>query len=137
MQLKRDTEYALRIMTCIAEHLKKDGPQAGVSPHEVITDTGIPVVTFYRICRYLEEQQIILKRASIDGRKRLYPGKDFWQHSILSIGRAVEGNMELFILFDKSTPFAKTYGEKLQETQADLNQLLSKTTLKDMIYSHE
>jgi len=133
MQLKRDTEYAMRIMVYIAEHLKQSGKRTGTPSSTVIANTGIPMVTFNRICSRLEDTGMIRKEISKDGEKWLYPGNGFWEQSILSIGEAVEGNMKIFVIFDKKSYLSQSYGEKLQEIQNSLDQILSETTLASIV----
>jgi len=133
MQLKRDTEYAMRIMVYIAEHLKQSGKRTGTPSSTVIANTGIPMVTFNRICSRLEDNGMIRKEISKDGEKWLYPGNGFWKQSILSIGEAVEGNMKIFVIFDKKSYLSQSYGEKLQEIQNSLDQILSETTLASIV----
>ena len=135
MHLKRDTEYALRIMTCMAEHLKKNRKAAGISSSCVIAETDISLITFNRICNCLEEKKLILKKSREEGDKWLYPGNDFWKQSIFTIGKAVEGNMELFVVFDKNAHFTQTYGNRLEEIQKNLEQVLLKTTLEELVES--
>lgn len=133
MQLKRDTEYALRIMVHMAEHLKGNGKQTGIPSTNVIANTGIPIVTFNRICGCLEDNGMIRKEIDENGEKWLYPGHRFWEQSILSIGEAVEGNMKIFVIFDKNFNLSQSYGKKLQETQNSLDHILSQTTLESII----
>ena len=133
MQLKRDTEYAMRIMVYIAEYLKENGKRGGVPSSNVIANTGIPIFSFNRICERLEENGLIRKATIKEGEKWLYPGNGFWEQSILSIGEAVEGNMKIFLIFDKNSYFSQAYGKKLQETQKSLDHILSNTTLESIV----
>jgi len=133
MQLKRDTEYAMRIMIYIAELQKENGQQAGVPSSNMIAKAGIPIVSFNRISDRLEEKGLIRKEASVEGESWLYPGSGFWKQSILSIGEAVEGNMKIFDVFDRNSYISQTYGKVLLETQRDLEQILSEKTLESIL----
>lgn len=133
MQLKRDTEYALRIMLCIAEELQNSDRQKGFPSTLVLEKTAVPLVSFYRICRSLEANGLICNGIKEDGVKWIYPGKDFWSQNILSIGEAIEGTMMLFAVFDKNSYFTQAYGEKLKDVQNSLNEVLSKTTISELI----
>ena len=133
MQLKRDTDYALRIMICIAEGLKISGKQEGVALSSVVASTGIPIVTFNRVCGRLEEKGLIRKEVSKEGEKWLYPCNDFWGQSLLSIGEAAEGNMEIFAVFDRNSYIAQTYGEKLKKTQKNLDKVFSEATMAALV----
>ncbi len=135
MQLKRDTEYALRIMISLAEYLKEEGGSSGISSAELISGAGIPKISFNRICKSLEEKGLILKKTDSEGNVWVCPGRDFWDQSIFSIGMAVEGNMDIFAVFDRRSEFMKKYGEKLKETQKNLTLVLSEETLKNMAES--
>ena len=134
MQLKRDTEYALRIMICIAEDIKNNGGQEGIRCTKVLAETGIPLVGFYRICRQLEENGLVRNEIKANGEKWMYPGDGFWDQSILSIGEAMEGTMKLFAVFDKNSYLSQQYGKKLNETQTSLNKILIKTTMKELVF---
>ena len=133
MQLKRDTEYAMRIMVYIAESLKKNENRTGAPSSDVIANTGIPMITFNRICGRLADNGMIRKDIGDDGEKWLYPGDRFWEESILSIGEAVEGNMKIFAIFDKNSYLLQSYGKKLLETQSSLDQILSGITLASLV----
>ena len=137
MQLKRDTEYAMRIMICIAEDRRKNGKKSGVPVSNVISSTGIPKVTFDRICGNLEEKGMIRKEITGEGEKYMYPGKGFWKQSVLSIGEAIEGNMEMFAVFDRSSCVIQKYGDKLKETQEKLNHVLSEITMESIVENHQ
>ena len=132
MQLKRDTEFAMQIMVCIAERQKEDKKMTGVPTSEVITETRIPLVTFQRICGYLEERQLIRKETMADGDSRLYPGKNFWGQSLLSIAEAVEGNMQIFVIFNRNTSLVQKYGAVFKDAQKEVSKSLSNITL-DML----
>ncbi len=133
MQLKRDTDYALRIMICTAKHIQKNNIDKGVLMADIATDTGIPKLAFNRICSRLEEKGMLYTATGAKGEKLLYPGVDFWQQSILTIGEAVEGNMKVFILFDKNASPAPYYKESLTKAQKNLEDALSDATLESML----
>ena len=133
MQLKRDTDYALRIMICTAKHIQKNNYDKGVLKTDIATDTGIPKPAFNRICSRLEEKGMLYTATGAKGEKLLFPGVDFWQQSILTIGEAVEGNMKVFILFDKNASPAPYYKESLTKAQKNLEDVLSDATLESML----
>ena len=56
MQLKRDTEYALRILYAIAGSSvpRKNPPHIGVTLNEISALSGVPRVGIDRICSQLE-----------------------------------------------------------------------------------
>ena len=84
MQLKKDTDYAWRIMICTAKHIQKDNYNKGVLMADIVADTGIPKPAFNRICSTLEEKGMLYTAIGAKGERLLYPGVDFWQQSILS-----------------------------------------------------
>ena len=127
MQLKRDTEYALRIMVYMAEYLKSHASQKGISSSNVISKTGIPLVSFNRICERLGDKGIIVRKNYNEGEKMLYPGKFFWEQSIFSLGECMEGNMDIFAVFDKNTFLTHTYGKELMNIQKEVKDVLMDT----------
>ena len=100
-----------------------------------VADTGIPKPAFNRICSTLEEKGMLYTAIGAKGERLLYPGVDFWQQSILSIGEAVEGNMKVFILFDKNAGPTRYYAESLTKIQNNLEDVLSDATLESMLRS--
>lgn len=135
MQLKKDTDYAWRIMICTAKHIQKDNYNKGVLMADIVADTGIPKPAFNRICSTLEEKGMLYTAIGAKGERLLYPGVDFWQQSILSIGEAVEGNMKVFVLFDKNAGPTRYYAESLTKIQNNLEDVLSDATLESMLRS--
>ena len=109
MQLKRDTDYALRIMICTAKHIQKNNQDKGVLKTDIATDTGIPKPAFNRICSRLEEKGMLYTATGAKGEKLLFPGVDFWQH----------------------------YKESLSKAQKNLENILSDATLESMLGTTE
>ena len=134
MHLKRDTEYALRIMVFIAEYLKENRDRSGGIPCSfIIAGTGTPVIAFKRVIGLLEENALIIMNGRNKKIKEVFPGRDFWKQSIFSIADAVEGNMEIFALFDRNSYLTHAYYETLKTTQDKLTRALSDITLAEMV----
>ena len=137
MQLKRETDYAIRVMICIAEALKDRGEEAGVSASEIIGRTQIPRVSFYRICSYLEESQLIVKKGGKNREVLFYPGELFWEQSLLSVAEAVEGNMRIFVLFGRNTSLLKKYAPVVRTVQNEIDAALSAVTMESIVNQKE
>ena len=129
MQLKRYTDYALRIMVCLEERLKRDRSLQGVPAPDVIAAAGIPIVSFNRICGLLEEHRLIYRKISRANEVRLYPGENFKKQSLLSVAEAVEGNMDVFAVFDRQSSVVQMYESKLFEVQRKMYRELSGVTI--------
>ncbi len=133
MQLKRDTDYAVRIMVCMAESLQENEDKKGMTAAEIIATTGIPRASFFRICGYLEEHQLLRKVTEADGEIWIYPGRDFWDQSLFSISEAVEGNMQIFVIFGRNSHLLKKYGKQFEQVQEKVSESLAEITLKSIV----
>ncbi len=133
MQLKRDTEYAMQIMVCIAETLSKDRKEIGITETEILTKTGLPKFCFLRICGYLEEHHLIYRNTKENGEPCLCPGESFWEQSLFSIAEAVEGNMQIFVIFPDKSHLIQAYGQVFRSTQQKIQHLLSEVTMASLV----
>lgn len=133
MQLKRDTDYALRIMLRMAEHFKETGKQTGILSSYIIAKTGIPVVTFNRIVKRMEEHNLLYKITGPGGITWLYSRKDFWDQSLLSIVKTIEDGTDIFGVFDRNYYTEEIYGRIIMEVQSVLDQAMSEMTIKVLL----
>ncbi len=132
MQLKRDTDYALRILFCIGENRAAD-PKAekGLGVPALHTQTDVPRISLKRLCDRLVEKKILLSQKTAGGESRYFPGRDLSQLSLLEVIRAVEGSAPLFAVFDKKSRFYVQNAQQIEALQAAAEEPLSQWTLGD------
>ncbi|MBR6407848.1 MAG: Rrf2 family transcriptional regulator [Clostridia bacterium] len=133
MQLKRDTDYALRILYCIGKNFSIKGVvHCGLTLPEICMQSGVPKLAANRLCEKL------LKKGIIRSRKRrsetiYYPSGQFKNQSLLGIIETTENTAQLFAVFDKKNGLFRRYGEKLETIQDEIEEVLSNATLKFFI----
>ena len=68
MQLKRDTDYAVRILYCLNQNYATDnsGEKKGVTLSEIAMQTGTPKLVAGRVCDSLKEKGIIFSISEQD-----------------------------------------------------------------------
>ncbi len=133
MQLKRETEYALRIMICLAEQFGSiRADMTGIQMTEIIERTNIPKIVFGRIFTLLEERDLVRKAANTAGETTVFPGKKFWNQSLLSVALIIEGNMNIFFIFDQTFSVFLPYKDQFMRIQKEIEQVLSQMTMKEI-----
>ena len=135
MHLKRDTDYALRILLYIAEYLRKNRGSSGVISSEIVSKTGVPMVSYSRISEILEMNEVIQKITNNEGEIRIYPGRRFWEQNLKSIAEMVERNIDIFLLFDWNYYHLLSYGHQLNQVQRVLDKALHEVTISSLIES--
>jgi len=132
MQLRRDTEYALRILFHIgAECLSRQAQWDGPTLSEISSKAGVPKVIAGRICGVLEENEVIVSKKAPGGELLYRPGPAYERSSVLDIILLTEHNAKLFAVFDKNSSFYRAQGSRLQLIQAQLEKELSALKIKD------
>ena len=130
MQLKRDTEYALRILFCFeTELMEKQTGADGLSIGEIGTRSGVPRVGADRVCGYLEEAGLIASSSKGSGETVYQPKTDLRDTSLLDVLRLTEPSSQLFAVFDKSSFFYKIAEPQLQEVQTAAEKIMSELTI--------
>ena len=138
MQLKRDTDYALRILFHIGEQCSaKEEVPSGLSLLDISSRTGIPRISAQRICGYFVASKALLSARTKDNETRYYPGPRFYRQSLLSIIETIERSADLFAVFEKNSHFYKLRGQRLQAAQQAVEQTLDDITLEDLLTKKE
>lgn len=133
MQLKRDTEYALRILNAIARSsdIRKDPPYIGVPLSEIRALSGVPGVAIDRICSKLESAGLIACQKEKSGEKVYTAASDLRQKSLLDVIRTTEQGIPLFAVFDKDSGFFQRNENRLLQLQSSAEKLLDGEKLID------
>jgi len=90
MQLKRDTEYALRVLFCVGRQTPEGGAARGLTLGEISAAAGVPRVSADRICAALERAALLESRRGAAGEQVYAPGQDFARRSLLDVMRVTE-----------------------------------------------
>lgn len=131
MQLKRDTDYALRILMCAAEQKKnKKSFSGGLTIQEISARTGMPRVSVDRICRCLEKSKLIVKATGVRGENVYFADDRTPELSLLEIIEAVEKETQLFAVFDKKSDMYRMHEAFFREVQLEIEKTLSEATVE-------
>jgi len=133
MQLRRDTEYALRILAIIGEKRTDRTSPGGVTLSEISAQSGVPRVGVDRICGYLESAVFIESGKGENGEVLYFPAAGFSDRSLLDVMQITEHGTQLFAVFDKSSSLFVNAGQALQSVQAGVERTLSTLTLADLM----
>ena len=136
MQLKRETDYALRVLFCLKETILMDaeGPQKSLSVSQIATHIGGMRTTTQRICERLAQAELIRTSSADDrGEKTYYATPDMLTRSMLDVVEAIEGTGKVFAVFDRRSLLYKTCGKKLDRVQKKYERYLASTPLTSLI----
>lgn len=129
MQLKRDTEYALRILMCVA--MQKDD---GITALEISKRTAVPASITARLCQKMTDAKL-MKSVNISKNSTGYlMSEGALDKTLYDVISVVEGHSELFAVFDRTTEMFSAglkYFEGTEEKFTDLLKQLTLQKLKD------
>lgn len=127
MQLKRDTDFALRILFCLKQAgtgATKDGP-GGCSLTELAVRTGLSKTVAGRICDTLAANGILLPHyESETGEESCYSIREPGDCSLLDVVVAAEGTGRIFAVFDRRSDMYHHCEQKIQTIQDRTESLL-------------
>ena len=134
MQLKRDTEYALRIQFCFESgNAQEEAPSQSLTINELCVGTGIPRIGLVRICARLEEAGFIRSETGETGEVCYRHTDSLKNATLLDIIRVTEPGSQLFGVFDRSSLFYKAREHQLQAYQDRFEQFLSQLTMGSIL----
>jgi len=134
MQLKRETDYALRIVFYIGEQWAEKGRSScGFDLSELSMQAGVPRLAAGRVCGYLENGGIIVSYRADSGELRWRPCEGFYGRTMLDIIEAVEGQVQLFAVFDRKNRFFGMYGAKLRRLQSRFCAVFSEFSVEELL----
>ena len=140
MQLKRDTDYAVRILYCLNQNYAIDnsGEKKGVTLSEIAMQTGTPKLVAGRVCDSLKEKGIIFSISEQDtAEKSFSSNKTLLSFSLLDVIEAVEGTCQLFAVFDKRFAGYRTYEDHIKKIQKQTERVLAKATLSSLFEAQD
>ena len=130
MQLKRDTDYALKILLNIAESINASENSEGVSLREISLNTKIPKQIAGRLCERLSEAGFIHECTEGGGGTGTYAADEVLPDvTLFDVVEAVEGTSEIFAVFDKNSELYRKYGSALDHTEGKIADELKKLSI--------
>ena len=133
MQLKRDTDYAFRVLYCLNERYKATRGRArrGLTLTEIASRAGIPKTAAERVCSGLYEKGLI--NLSV-GKNHYYSAANhLLNYSLLDVIEAVENTGKIFAVFDRITPMYKSCGEQINLAQEKCEQMLASISVGSLL----
>ena len=128
MQLKRDTDYALKILLNIAESINASENSEAVSLREISLNTKIPKQIAGRLCERLSEAGFI--HECTEGGTGTYAADEVLSDvTLFDVVEAVEGTSEIFAVFDKNSELYRKYGSALDHTEGKIADELKKLSI--------
>ena len=128
MQLKRDTDYALRLLLCAAK--QTCGKTSGISLQDLSKETMVPTTIANRLCLKMTDANL-LRAATHSGKtKRYLLGKEVMNKTLYDV---VEEHNDIFAVFDRSTELFSSGGSYFQMVEQQLEGALNKVTLQHLI----
>ncbi len=128
MQLKRDTDYALRLLLCAVKYADQKN---SITLFELCSRTAVPITIASRLCHKLSEAQLISEYI-IGGRAHYTVYDDALSKTLFDVIQAVEGNGSLFSVFDRSTEMFSCCRQYFQAAEQCLTDSLKGLTLQDL-----
>ena len=140
MQLKRETDFAVRILFCLNKcRIKSSGSRKTLlTLTEIASQTGVPKTVAGRICDYLIQKGIIESYVISEKQEKGYcPTDEFLDFSLLDVIDAVEGTAQLFSVFDKGSPAYKCCEAQIQGVHKAIEKTLTDLTLRFLFQNEE
>ncbi|MCQ2512722.1 MAG: hypothetical protein MJ092_04965 [Lachnospiraceae bacterium] len=132
MQLKRDTDYAIRILLVMAEPALNKKALQEQDLKTICEKTSVPRQIALRLCGLLSDAGF-LKKEETDGSTTYMPGNVLLEKTLLDIIDAVEGQSNLLAVFDRRAEIYKKYGFALASLNAALSDELNKITIQTIL----
>lgn len=131
MQLKRDTDYAIRILLVMAEPALNKKELQRMDLKTICEKTSVPRQIALRLCGLLSDAGFM--KEETDGSTTYIPGNDLLEKTVLDIIDAVEGQSNLFAVFDRRAEIYTKYGLALASVNAALSDELNKITIRTIL----
>lgn len=131
MQLKRDTDYALRILLCVAKENSQNGE--GMTAIELSKSVSVPAAITARLCRKLAEAKLLRAADLVNGGVRYSLRQGALKKTVLDVICAVEDQKNLFAVFDRSTELYSICKDYFDEVDQQLMELLKAMTIFELL----
>ena len=134
VQLKRDTDYALRVLSSIRESGQTDRRARGLTQLEISRQSGIPRLAVGRICLHVKAPQTAGGQET--GDPRYYTPDGFAGLTLLDVVEASEGTGKIFAVFDRQSPMYRECEEQIRAVEDTVEQELRNVSLKTFLKMH-
>lgn len=131
MQLKRDTDYALRILLCAAKQNPANG--VGMTASEFSKNTSVPVTIAARLCRILADAEFLNATGPREGCVRYTIRQSALKKTILNVICTVEDQGDLFAVFDRSTELYAVCKDYFNEVEQQFSDSLKSITIAELL----
>lgn len=142
MQLKRDTDYALRVLYCIREKQEIGRNAKGMRLPELAVCAGVPKLAIKRICDLLSDRNILQYRSMPSAKERTKEEKAYYSRdgfaglTLLDVVEATEGTGKVFAVFDKQSPMYRNCETQILAVQDKTEHALRDISLKSFLKMH-
>ena len=134
MQLKRDTDYAIRILYCLKEGGDRIDPvPGGLTLGEISAQTGVPKITAGRICDNLDQKGLLSPGERGGDEKGFLLPQRLLQKSLLDVVEAMESTGQILAVFDKQSVMYKKCEEQLLKAQEEIRCILAGISLEGLM----
>lgn len=131
MQLKRDTDYALRILLCVAKENAQN--RAGMTANELSKSLSVPPTIIARLCRTLTAAKLLDASYPDSGGIKYDLRRGALQKTVLDVICAVEDHGDLFAVFDRSTELYSICKDYFDEVDQQLADSLKSMTISELL----
>ena len=131
MQLKRDTDHALRIVAFVDKACGQTGEKQAILLSEICAKTKVPRTAARRLCRDLVDCRILTQYTEKTGGTLYAPGTACESSTLLDVVRAVEKTDSLFAVFDHTTPLFQSKKNIFAQIDRKVKNALSEVTLRE------
>ena len=131
MQLKRDTDYALRLLLSLAKHTHTG--EEGVSVQTLSREAQVPITIANRLCSKMEQAKLLHAVHAPDKTANYLLGDDTLCKTLYDVVCAVEGLCDLFAVFDRTTDLFSDRQPLFQTTEQQFVGVLHSMTLQQLM----
>lgn len=130
MQLKRDTDYAIRIIWSVCR--AKTEKDESIIISEICKQIGVARTIALRICNKLTEREILAADIAAKHEIKFTVSDKTKEKTLYDVVEAIEGSSELLAMFDKSFESYANCGELFDSLEETFNSKLKEKTLGEM-----
>lgn len=135
MYFKRDTDYALRMMLCLAKDKISGGE--GMMLSRICRETNAPVTAAKRIMNQFVESELADSCEKSNRTPVFYISKPVEKLSLMDVFRSVENDTELLSGFEKENLVYRKYSSLLPRIENTVYRQFENITLYDILLDNE
>lgn len=132
MQLKKDTDYAIRLLLALAEPDHEKQKRQGKKLKVLCERAAVPRPIALRLCSLLADAGFLNKEERSDS-IMITQTDDLLSKTVLDVINAVEGQSNLLAVFDRKTELFERYGLVLELLNETLSKAFGQMTIKTIL----